>query len=208
MGRNKIERTDEQKKALADFVAAYKDYRKGKRTALERAKLAAEAQVAELRRTAAVLARAAVGKGIPLRDIGREGMHTSNYTTIRELIGEADILEMRANAVEFEARAAEELKRSEIVVETLGEGRYKLTLDGAELEDAKRRSGWQQGVITDEHRSAELATHASGELIPATDPWIADLAEQHPVVLWFTVPTNREKVKAKLAELESERDAA
>lgn len=197
-----------QDRALEEARAAYKEYRKGRRTALARAKNAAEVEVAELRRRAALTALHATEVGVSLRKIGREAMNTSNYDTVRQLIGDADIIGLRAEAKENAARTIADQKRAEVTLSRHGAGEYLLTLAGEELEIAKSAAEWGQTFVSPEHAQALLQLHESGAFVPVTGGWLADIGEQHPVVAWLSKSHSKAKLAAALETLSDESEAA
>lgn len=180
--RERAERT------LERFKKSYAVYKRSRRNAKLRLQAAIEAEVAERRREAAKLAVECIEAGVTMRDIGRIGMRTSDYGTIRRLMGEVDLLEIRENA-----EAVKEEAHPGLSVEHVSGDEYRVTLSGPELEKAQTRAGWDSGSVPEEYRNT-VARRVGERIVPQEDAWIAELSEQHPVVAWLALPSNQTKV--------------
>lgn len=120
-------------------------------------------------------------------------MKTTDYGTIQKLLDTVSVsLHFEDESVVTPAQSAQ---AQNLTVEPLGNDRYRVTLAGAELEQARAWANWDARKPTPpQYVSAEFKRHDTGAWEPVTEGWVAELGEEHPVVVYASKSAGREKL--------------
>lgn len=193
--------TPEAEREVARFAFNFQKYAEARRTAYERAKIAADAEVAALKLEAARAGQLALSQGASKRSLS-DVMRTKDYRTVSELLSAASpiIAEVDERATIPSGNPSATAKP--ITLERLTGTAFRVELASDELEIALTRADWTSGkTIPAEARAAEV-TRAGDRFAPLTEAWMEEEAEQHPVVAWLSMSTSQEKLTAIYAEME------
>lgn len=184
--------TEAQEAELKRFERSWQRYKEAKATAFERARIAAEAEVAVLKVEAARDAHRVLATGVSKRRVGVV-MKTSDYGTVNRLLSNVDV---RLHFDDPEAEAvATATPEQEIWIGLVEGDVYRVTLSGSELEQATAWANWDHGkTVPLEYQSALFKHTNSGHWVAETEGWITELREEHPVVVYALNEVGRAKL--------------
>lgn len=190
MTRYKNEKLD---KAAREKYAAY---RRARKFALDRARKAAEAEIAQAKAEALALIIQALEEGKSKRAVTRDIMNTSNYQTLQSFLEGAD-LERVEKQRELNAEVEPEPEHPDVTITHEGDG-YRVTLAGAELERAIEIADPSVRDLPDEYKSAVTM----GDGLPVADElgYIPEIGAEHPVVRWLLTDHGRRVFREVLAD--------